>query len=129
MVTLAFPLAVGVPEITPAGESDNPAGKLPALTDHAYPGVPPLAVSVMEYGNPTCAVASAPVITVRPAPAVTAGETARFIASVCVCAGDPLSDTVTVKFAFPFVAGVPEIMPALEIVRPAGRLPAVTAHV
>jgi hypothetical protein len=38
-------VAVGVPEITPAAESVNPAGRLP-LTDHVYPGVPPLALSV-----------------------------------------------------------------------------------
>lgn len=34
-VKLAVPLAVGVPEITPvAGARVNPAGKLPAVTDH-----------------------------------------------------------------------------------------------
>jgi len=33
-VNVAVPLAVGVPEITPALESDNPAGKLPDAIDH-----------------------------------------------------------------------------------------------
>jgi hypothetical protein len=33
-VNVAVPLADGVPEITPALESDNPAGSFPELTDH-----------------------------------------------------------------------------------------------
>jgi hypothetical protein len=39
------PLAVGVPEITPALESARPAGSLPEANDHVYPGVPPLTFS------------------------------------------------------------------------------------
>jgi hypothetical protein len=46
-----------------------------------------------------------------------------------VCAGDALSLTVTVKFDAPVAVGVPEITPALDIVNPAGRLPALTDHV
>jgi hypothetical protein len=44
-VKVDVPVAVGVPEITPAFDIVNPAGRLP-LTDHVYPGVPPLALSV-----------------------------------------------------------------------------------
>jgi hypothetical protein len=33
-VNVAVPLAVGVPEITPALESDSPLGRLPDVTDH-----------------------------------------------------------------------------------------------
>ena len=42
----AVPLAVGVPEITPAVESDNPAGKLPAAKDHVSGDTPPVAVRI-----------------------------------------------------------------------------------
>jgi len=34
-VNETVPSAVGVPEITPAGESVNPAGSTPELTDHS----------------------------------------------------------------------------------------------
>jgi hypothetical protein len=46
-----------------------------------------------------------------------------------VCAGDPLSVTVTVKLEVPVAVGEPEITPALDIDSPAGRLPEVTDHV
>jgi hypothetical protein len=46
-----------------------------------------------------------------------------------VCAGDPLSFTATVNVAVPFAVGEPEITPALESARPAGRLPEVSDHV
>jgi hypothetical protein len=46
-----------------------------------------------------------------------------------VCAGDPLSFTATVNVTVPFVVGVPEITPALDIVSPAGRLPEAIDHV
>jgi hypothetical protein len=48
---------------------------------------------------------------------------------VAVCAGDPLSDTDTVKLELPAAVGVPEITPALDRDSPAGRLPDVTDHV
>src|SRR5438552_1931415 len=45
---------VGVPDSTPAGESDTPAGSTPALTIHTYGAAddvnPPLAASVVKYG-------------------------------------------------------------------------------
>jgi hypothetical protein len=48
---------------------------------------------------------------------------------LAVCWGDPLSATVTVKVDVPLDVGVPEMTPALESVRPAGRLPDETLHV
>jgi hypothetical protein len=45
---LEVPVAVGAPEITPALEIVNPAGKLPEATVHVYPGLPPLALTVAE---------------------------------------------------------------------------------
>jgi hypothetical protein len=47
-VKLKVPLAVGVPEIAPATESVNPAGRLPEVIDHAYGAVPPFACTVCE---------------------------------------------------------------------------------
>ena len=49
--TLKFkvPKTVGVPLSPPPVESVTPAGKDPETRDHAYGGVPPLAVSEAEY--------------------------------------------------------------------------------
>jgi hypothetical protein len=49
--------------------------------------------------------------------------------AVAVCAGDPLSFTLTVKVAVPFAVGIPEITPPLDSDNPAGRLPEATDHV
>ena len=43
-VKLKVPVAVGVPDKTPAPLSDNPAGGAPAVTAKAYGAVPPVAV-------------------------------------------------------------------------------------
>lgn len=48
------PAAVGVPDNTPAPDSVSPPGSVPALTDHVYEPVPPVAASVAEYAVPTC---------------------------------------------------------------------------
>jgi hypothetical protein len=44
MVTLVVPTTVGTPVMSPAPESDNPVGRVPAVILHVYPGVPPDAV-------------------------------------------------------------------------------------
>ncbi|MEO7651069.1 MAG: hypothetical protein ABIZ80_11425, partial [Bryobacteraceae bacterium] len=49
-VKLKLPAVVGVPVMEPFAPSDNPAGAEP---DHVYGGVPPAAVRVCEYGEPT----------------------------------------------------------------------------
>ena len=46
IVTLEGPAVVGVPEMTPAVDSDRPGGSAPAVTVNVYGAVPPLAVSV-----------------------------------------------------------------------------------
>jgi hypothetical protein len=46
-VNVEVPLPVGVPDITPALDSLNPAGRLPEAIDHVKPGVPPLAFNVV----------------------------------------------------------------------------------
>ena len=45
-VKLLVPAAVGVPDMTPALDSVNPAGKLPVLIVQERGDVPPLAVKV-----------------------------------------------------------------------------------
>jgi hypothetical protein len=45
---LDVPLALGVPEITPADERLRPAGREPDAIDHWYPGVPPETCSACE---------------------------------------------------------------------------------
>ena len=47
-VKVEVPAAVGVPEITPAVDSDNPAGRLPVVTAHVYGGTPPVAINDAE---------------------------------------------------------------------------------
>ena len=57
-VKFCVPNAVGVPLIAPPLRF-SPAGRLPAETDHVYGFTPPLAASVIEYGVPIVAPASA----------------------------------------------------------------------
>ena len=45
-VKFEVPTVVGVPLITPVGDSDNPGGNGPIARDHEYAGVPPAAVNV-----------------------------------------------------------------------------------
>jgi len=49
-VAVDVPLTVAPPSFLVA--SDRPAGRAPALIAHAYGGVPPLAVQLVEYGTP-----------------------------------------------------------------------------
>ena len=125
-VNVAVPLAVGVPEITPPLDIVSPAGRFPDTIDHAYPGVPPLALSVVLYELPGCAAPKLVDVIVNVAAAVL---TAIDSCADAVCAGDAVSFTPTVNVAVPFAVGVPEITPALESDSPAGRLPDVTDHV
>jgi ABC-type thiamin/hydroxymethylpyrimidine transport system permease subunit len=125
-VKLELPFAVGVPEITPLpAASVSPVGRLPAVTDQVYPGVPPLACSVCEYAVPSVPEANVDEVIVScVAPMVID------VAADLVCAGLLLSLTVTVKLDVPFAVGVPEIAPLPAArVSPAGRLPEVTDQV
>jgi hypothetical protein len=49
--------------------------------------------------------------------------------AVAILAGELESVTLTVKLEVPVAVGVPEIVPALESVRPAGRDPELIDHV
>ena len=125
-VKLDVPVFVAVPEIAPELESDRPAGSFPELTDHVYPGVPPLALSVALYELPVCAAPRLVDVTVS-----VAGVALTVIDSCteAVCAGDPLSCTATVNVDVPLAVGDPEITPPLESVRPAGSFPEASDHV
>lgn len=58
-----------MPLITPvAGFRANPGGSLPLAKLHVYGVVPPVAVSVCEYGVPTTPVFNAVVVMVREEP-------------------------------------------------------------
>jgi hypothetical protein len=43
-----LPCSVGAPVKEPPAESDIPAGRLPEITDHVYPGAPFSATRVSE---------------------------------------------------------------------------------
>ena len=47
MENVKVPIAVGVPEITPEGESVRPGGRLPLASENVYGLVPPPAVTVL----------------------------------------------------------------------------------
>ena len=125
-VNVAVPVAVGVPEITPPLDSANPAGRLPEANDQVYPGVPPLALSVVLYELAVCAAPRLVEVTVNVLVAV---FTVIDSWADAVCAGDPLSFTDTVNVDLPFAFGVPEITPPLDSVKPAGKLPDAIDHV
>jgi hypothetical protein len=81
----------------------------------------------MLYATPTCPAPSVVVLIVNGA--VVAGAIVRERLTVCVCTGELLSATATVKFEVPLVVGIPEITPAFDNVTPAGRFPEEIDHV
>ena len=124
-VKVDAPLPVGVPEITPPLDNVNPAGKLlPDASDHVYPGVPPVALSVVPYELPFLPPVRFVDVIDSPEAEIVSDSCA-----VAVCTGDPLSVTAIVKVAVPVAVGVPVILPAFESVKPAGRLPDASDHV
>ena len=63
---VAFAAPVGVPLIKPVDELRfSPDGNVPELTFQEYGVVPPLAVSVSEYGDPTWALGNADVVILK----------------------------------------------------------------
>lgn len=99
--------AVGVPLISPvAGFSVNPAGSVPEVSAKVYGALPPVAVSVCEYGVLTEPFASEVVVIARPGGA----EIVNVKGAVAVCGGAVESATWNVTGAFTTAAvGVPEI--------------------
>ena len=117
-----------MPEITPALDIVNPAGRLPDAIDHVYPGVPPLAFSVVLYELPVCAAPRLVDVIVNVLGAeLTAIDSLRRCRLRRRCT--ILHRTVNVAVPLAPAAGVPEMTPPLDIVSPAGRLPDAIDHV
>jgi hypothetical protein len=115
------PDAVDVPEIVPVADRVKPAGNAPELMLQLYGVVPPDEASVVEYPVPTWPDGTEVLVICT---AVTAAATVRESDFVAVCAvGVVESVTFAVKLNEPDAVGVPEIVPALDKVRPAGRAP------
>jgi hypothetical protein len=121
-VKFDVPNAVGVPDMVPPAERVSPAGKVPTDTVQVNGGVPPTAFKLCEYGVPSVACGSG-----LPLMDNAAGLTAIDRPAVVVRA--PLSVTLTVKLDDPAAVGVPDIVPAPDNVRPAGKAPAEMVHV
>jgi hypothetical protein len=63
-VNVKLPVCIGVPERTPAAESERPAGSEPAETANVYGATPPTAASVLVRATPAVPAASAAGLTV-----------------------------------------------------------------
>jgi hypothetical protein len=117
---------VGVPLITPVdGSSVAHAGSLPRLTLHVRAPVPPIAVSVCEYGTPTIPVLSARVVMVSGGVV-----TVIVVLAVALCGGVPESVTWNVSGVVTIGAvGLPLTTPVEAFnVRPAGSGPRVNCQ-
>jgi hypothetical protein len=118
------PVAPTVPLITPVEPlSVSPVGSVPAVMAHVRGAAPPEADNVARYG--TFWIAFGSVVEVMDKTALTFRESA----SVAVCAGAELSETLTVKFAAAATVGIPESTPLEERETPRGRAPALTDQV
>jgi hypothetical protein len=115
------PDAVGVPLSAPAALKLNPAGSIPALTDHVYGVVPPLATNVWEYATLTVLEGIAAVVM-----AIVGLITTEYEVVAVLLA---LSAALMVKLKVPDAVGVPLKTPAELKLNPAGSVPALTDHV
>ena len=119
-VKLDVPTADGVPEITPAVERVKPAGNVPVLL-HVI-GVLPVAVSVWLYGVPTVPPANVVVVMVGATGAAIVIDRSFVTLPVALVA-------LTLKLNVFATVGVPEITPAVEIVKLVGNVPLSRVHV
>ena len=102
-----------------------PAGSAPAISDHVYGDVPPAAASVFEYAVETVPSASA-AVEIDSGTGAAAIVTENVLVTVCAAVSEACSVTEVV----PAAVGVPEMTPVEVLsVRPAGRPPALIAHV
>ena len=117
------PAVVGVPEIVPELLSVSPAGRLPEAIDHVT--ADELAASTAEYDAPLVPDGRLVVVIV-----IVVGVDPSLIVmlSSLVALFEP-DVALTVKREVPAVVGVPEIVPELLSVNPAGRLPEAIDHV
>lgn len=127
-VKFEVPLAVGVPEITPALDSNKPAGSFPEGSDHVKPGVPPFALSCAAYEDPITPAPSGVELTLSPLGALCVAVTTIEYVAVLLRNLIAESVAVTLKVEVPTAIGVPEITPPFDSVSPAGRLPDEMLH-
>src|ERR1039457_7193101 len=124
---VAVTCALGVPLIKPVDAfSDNPAGKVPAVSCHVKAPVPPVAARLWEYATPTWPLGRDVVVIVN-----VAGAMVRFKYTVPLRPEAPESVTLNVSgAAVTGVVGVPPISPVEAFsAKPAGKVPAVSCHV
>lgn len=122
-----MPVAEGVPEIVPEPPdvpcNCSPDGSEPLVTLQVIGSVPPLVWMFWLYAVPTVPLGNDVVVMLN------TGLTVMLRAWLLVCGGVPELVAVTVKFVVPAVVGVPEIVPELINVNPAGKLPGVVLQV
>lgn len=121
-VNVDVPAVVGVPEIVPDVLSVKPAGRLPDAIDHV---ADELAASTAEYDALTVPEGRLAVVIVR---AAGVAPLVIVMDSSLVALFSP-SVALTVKREVPAVAGVPEIVPDVLRLNPAGSVPEATDHV
>ena len=123
-VKLNGPLAVGVPESTPAVLSDMPAGIAPAETVQVNGEVPPVAARVCDVYATFCDPAGSGelVVTVIGAAAMLRANTLEPVA-------ESVSVASAVKLNAPEAVGVPESTPAVLKLMPGGSVPPETVQV
>jgi methylglyoxal synthase len=118
---------VGVPLMTPAEESVNPAGSEPLTTDQVKGAeLAGVAANVCEYAVPTVPAVNDDAVVME-----IAGQPITNVnALVAICPAEqlPVARTVTGKLP-PAPVGVPLIRPAEERVSPVGSAPLSMAHV
>jgi hypothetical protein len=97
-VNVAVPLAEEVPVMIPVdGSRLNPAGRAPAVIDHVYGAVPPLACSWVEKANPTVVESEVAELIVRGGIVTGAAVTGRETVVVADCTDELESVTVMPK--------------------------------
>jgi hypothetical protein len=120
---LDWPALVGVPLIVPSWLKLKPAGNVPETTVHEYGVVPPVAVSVDEYGVPTMPLGNEAVVIVSGGALILMENS-----WVAFCTDEEESVTCAVNLDCPVLVGVPLIVPSWLKLRPAGNVPDTTVH-
>jgi hypothetical protein len=115
-VMLADPAAVGLPEIVPPADKFSPAGSVPLASDQEYGSDPPEALSVCEYATLTVPVGNDEVVMLRAGGLIVSESAAVFDP-------DELSVTFTVMLDDPAAVGMPDIVPLVAKLSPAGQVP------
>lgn len=119
-VKVPVPAVVGVPVTAQLLPRVRPAGREPEATEQVYGAVPPTMVMLAAYGTWTVPLGRVEVEMVSDPP-----DEAALIFSVRGRVAVALVESVTcaVKVEVPAAVGVPEMTPAVEMLRPAGSVP------